>query len=171
MKTIKIIIGIISLISIIFFATGLVVKETNYASEITVNTSVETVFKAFTKQGNSKNWIPELKSIEILEEKLGKTGSTYTMIIDNQEQEIIVTKKIMAFVPNEKATYFFDAENLLRTNDYIFSEEKGITTIQLKASCKSKSYIMGCMLPFFKGVLTRQDESHLNNFKNFIEKQ
>lgn len=171
MRLVKIIIIIISVISVIFFATGLFVKESNYASRVTVNQPVEIVFNTFTKQGNSKNWIPELKSTEILEEKLGKTGSTYKMIISNQDQEIEVTKKIMAFVPNEKATYFFDAENLVRTNDYVFIDKNGTTVIELNASCKSKSYIMGCMLPLFKGVLKRQDESHLNSFKNYAEKQ
>ena len=35
MKTIKVILGIITALTIVFFATGLFVKETNYTAEVT----------------------------------------------------------------------------------------------------------------------------------------
>ncbi|WP_439131677.1 SRPBCC family protein [Polaribacter sp.] len=170
MKTVKIIIGIISAISIIFFATGLVVKETSYTAETTINKPVEEVFTAFNKKGNIKNWIPEVKSVEVLNENIGITGSTYKMVVENQGQEITMTEKVMAYVPNEKITLFFDAENMLKTDDYTFKEKNGVTTVTLKASCQSDSYIMACLFPYFKSTFKTQDQSYLNNFKAFIEK-
>ena len=80
-----------------------------------------------------------------------------------------MTEKVMAYVPNEKVTLFFDAENMLKTNDYLFSEKNGVTTITLNSSCKSESYIMACMFPYFKSVFKEQDQSYLNNFKAFAE--
>ena len=171
MKTVKIILGIITAISLVFFATGLFVKETNYTAQVSVNKSVNEVFEAFNKSENIKNWIPEVKSFEVLNENIGKTGSTYKIVVENEGQEITMTEKVKAFVPNEKVTLFFDAENMLKTDDYIFTEKDGITTITLNSSCQSDSYIMACMFPYFKSTFQAQDQSYLDNFKTYIEKQ
>ena len=171
MKTIKIILGIITAIVVIFLATGLLIKETSYTTQVSVNKSVETVFETFNNSENIKNWIPELKSFDVIKENIGKTGSVYKMVVENQGQEIVMTQKIIAFVKNEKVTLFFDAENMLKRDDYIFVEKNGITTITLNSSCQSESYLMACMFPFFKGTFQEQDQTYLNNFKAFAEKQ
>ncbi|WP_298778433.1 SRPBCC family protein [uncultured Polaribacter sp.] len=171
MKKIKIILGIITAITLVFFATGLFVKETNYTTEITINKPVNEVFEIFNTPNNVKNWIPEIKSIKTLNENLGKTGSLYQIVVMSQEEEITMTEKVMAYVPNEKVTLFFDAENMLKTDDYVFTEKDGKTTITLNSSCKSDSYIMACMFPYFKGTFIEQDQLYLNNFKDFVEKK
>ena len=82
-----------------------------------------------------------------------------------------MTEKVLAYVENEKVTLFFDAENMLKTDDYAFTENDGKTTIILNSSCKSDSYIMACLFPYFKGTFQEQDQSYLNNFKEFMEKE
>jgi uncharacterized membrane protein len=171
MKTIKIILGIITAIVVVFLATGLIIKETSYVTQVSVNKSVEVVFETFNNSENIKNWIPEVKSFDVVNENIGKTGSVYKMVVENQGQEIVMTQKIIAFVKNEKVTLFFDAENMLKRDDYVFVEKNGTTTITLNSSCQSESYLMACMFPFFKGTFQEQDQTYLNNFKAFAEKQ
>jgi predicted small secreted protein len=171
MKTIKIILGIITAIVVVFLATGLIIKETSYVTQVSVNKPVEVVFETFNNSENIKNWIPEVKSFDVVNENIGKTGSVYKMVVENQGQEIVMTQKIIAFVKNEKVTLFFDAENMLKRDDYVFVEKNGITTITLNSSCQSESYLMACMFPFFKGTFQEQDQTYLNNFKAFAEKQ
>jgi uncharacterized membrane protein len=171
MKTIKIILGIITAIVVVFLATGLIIKETSYVTQVSVNKSVDEVFETFNNSENIKNWIPEVKSFDVVNENIGKTGSVYKMVVENQGQEIVMTQKIIAFVKNEKVTLFFDAENMLKRDDYVFVEKNGITTITLNSSCQSESYLMACMFPFFKGTFQEQDQTYLNNFKAFAEKQ
>ena len=171
MKTIKIILGIITALTLIFFATALIIKETNYTTQVSVNKPLGEVFETFTNPKKIKNWIPEIKSFEVINENLGKTGSAYKIVVENQGQEIAMTEKVMAYVPNEKVTLFFDAENMLKTDDYAFTENDGKTTIILNSSCKSDSYIMACLFPYFKGTFQEQDQSYLNNFKEFMEKE
>jgi LPS O-antigen subunit length determinant protein (WzzB/FepE family) len=45
MKTIKIILGIITAIVVIFLATGLFVKETNYTANVSIDKPIEEVLK------------------------------------------------------------------------------------------------------------------------------
>lgn len=169
MKTVKIIISIISVLTLAFLATGIVIKETTYAAEVTIDKPINLVFKEFNKYENTKNWIAEIKSFETVNENFGKTGSVYNIIIENQGQEIKMSQRILAYVPNEKVTFYFDAENMLKKDDYLFTEKDGVTTITLNTSCNSKTYIMSCILPYFKGKLEDQSQVYLDNFKEFLE--
>ncbi|TMM31900.1 SRPBCC family protein [Polaribacter aestuariivivens] len=171
MKAIKIILGIITVLVLAFFVTGLVVKETKYTATVSVNKPVEEVFDAFIKIDSVKNWIPEVQSVTTINKNPGITGSIYDVVVLTQGQEIKMTEKIMAYVPNEKVTLFFDAENMLKKDDYIFTDENNTTTITLSASCKSDSYIMACLFPYFKSTFQEQDQSYLNNFKKYIEEE
>jgi len=171
MKRIKIILGIISGLTLIFFTTGLFVKETNYTTIVEVNKPLENVFETFNQIEDIKNWIPEVKTVNVITKSLGKTGSIYKIVIDANDQEITMTQKIVAYVPNEKVTVFYDAENMLKTNDYIFEEKNGVSKITLNSTCRSDSYIMACTFPYFKGTFMAQDQSYLNNFKSYIEQK
>jgi predicted small secreted protein len=171
MKTIKIILGIITALVLVFFMTGLLIKETNYSAQVSINKPVNEVFKTFNNSENIKDWIPEVKSFEVVKNNPGKTGSIYKIVVDNKGQEITMTEKVLAYVENEKVTLFFDAENMLKTDDYIFTEKDGITTITQNSSCKSESFLLACVFPYVKWKFENQDQSYLNNFKAFIEKK
>lgn len=172
MKTIKIILGIIIAISLIFFGTGLVIKEINYETKVVVNKPLKEVFVMFNDDDNLKNWIPELKSIDALEKKAGVTGSRYKMVVlDGNGNEITMEEKVLAYVENQKVTLYFDAQGMLKTDDYTFTSDGTKTIITNKTNCKSDSYIFGCMMPYFKGTFEDIDQGYLNNFKAFAEKQ
>ena len=79
--------------------------------------------------------------------------------------------KIFTDVENKKVTLYFDADDMLKTDDFTFSEENGVTTIVKDVVCKSDSYIMSCLFPYFKGTFSAIDQESLNNFKTYIEKQ
>ena len=169
MKTIKVILIIISIVVVAFLATGLLVQQTNYSATVSIDKPIDEVFSNFMQIDSVKNWIPDIKSVKPVNINPGITGSVYDVVVLNQGQEIAMTEKIMAYVLNEKVTLFYDAENMLKKDDYLFSEENGITTITLNAACQSESFIMACMFPYFRGTFQAQDQSYLNNFKTFLE--
>ncbi|MGY0407349.1 MAG: SRPBCC family protein [Polaribacter sp.] len=168
MKAIKIILIVISILVIAFFATGLAVKETKYSIKVSINKPVNEVFKTFNTMDSIKKWIPEVHSVKTMHKNIGITGSVYKIALEIKGKEITMTEKIMAYVPNEKVTLFYNVENMFKKNDYIFSDEKGVTTITLNASCRSDSYLMACIFPYFKRTFKEQDQKYLNNFKAYV---
>lgn len=170
MKTVKIILGIIITLSIAFFATGLIIKELNYESKVTINKPVEEVFAIFNNDENLSKWIPEIKSIKEINKVDGMVGSTYAVTVISQGQEMTLEEKVLAYEPNKKVKLMFNGGGMLKTDDYIFESNGGNTIIKLKANCKSTGFILGCMLPFVKGKLQEQDQQYLANFKEFVEK-
>lgn len=170
MKAIKIILGIVTVLVILFFSTGLLVKETTYQVRVEINKPLSEVFIAFNDQNSMKKWVPEVIAIEPINIKPGIVGSEYKMTVDTNGQTVIMTEKVMAYIPNQKVTLYFDAGYMLKTDDYNFSEDNGITLLVKDVVCKSDSYIMSCMFPYRKGFFIDMDQKYLDNFKAYIEK-
>jgi uncharacterized protein YndB with AHSA1/START domain len=171
MKTIKVILISISVLVLVFLGTGIVVQKTNYSAKVSIKKPINIVFRNFMKIDSVKNWIPDIKSVKAINKNPEVIGNTYNVVVLNQGQEIAMTERITSYVPNEKVTLFFNAENMLKKDDYFFTEENGVTTVTLNASCQSESFLMACMFPYFKGTFQAQDQSYLNNFKTFLEKK
>jgi uncharacterized membrane protein len=170
MKAIKIIVGIITVLVIVFFSTGVLVKETAYQVSVEVDKPLSTVFRAFNDHGSMKDWLLEVKAIEAINIKPGIVGSAYKITVDNKGQTVIMKEKILAYVPNKKVTLYFDAGDMLKTDEYNFSKKNGRTLIIKEVVCKSESYIMSCMFPYLKGFFTEVDQKYLDSFKAYIEK-
>ena len=171
MKGIKIILGIVTILVIVFFSTGLIVKETTYQVKVEINKPLQTVFSVFNNQELMKEWLTDVKSVTPINVKPGIVGSEYKMIVENQGKEMVMNEKVIAFIPNKKVTLFFDADDMLKTDDYRFSFSEDKTTIVKEVVCKSDSYLMSCVFPYFKGMFIEIDQKYLDNFKAYIEKQ
>lgn len=171
MKAVKVILGIIIFISLVFFSTGLVVKENKYSLSVEVDKPLSEAFTAFNDLSKIQKWIPEIKKIDTIQFNTGISGSKFEMVVNNQGKEITMQEKVLVFVANEKVTLYFDAEGMLKTDEYLFKEENGKTQITLNASFVSEdSYLLSCVFPYFKGTVKGIDEQYLNNFKTYIEK-
>jgi uncharacterized protein YndB with AHSA1/START domain len=169
MKTVKVILTILVILSLLFLGTGLVIKENRYSTEIHINKSLSETFRMFTDQETMNQWIPEITKIETIEEKPGLVGSEYRITLDNQGQTMTKKEKILAYVQNQKVTFYFDAEGVLKTDDYTFVSDGNSTTIKLDVTFQAEKYILSCMFPYFKGIFKGVDERYLNNFKVFAE--
>jgi uncharacterized membrane protein len=171
MKIVKIIVIFLVVLSFIFFGTGLVIKENNYSVEISINKPLEETFQLFNNQELMTQWVPQVTKVETIKENPGIIGSEYRITIDNNGETITMKEKVLAFVENQKVTQYFDQENVLKTNDYVFATEGSQTKIVLNATYQAESYILNCVFPYFKGTFKGVDQTNLDNFKTFAEKQ
>jgi uncharacterized membrane protein len=171
MKTVKFIVVLLVLLSIVFFGTGLVIKESNYSVEVSINKPLEETFQIFNNQELMTQWVPQITQVEAIKENPGMIGSEYRITMDNNGQAVTMKEKVLAFVENEKVTQYFDQEGVLKTNDYTFTADGNQTKIVLNATYQGESYILNCVFPYFKGTFKGLDETNLENFKQFAEKQ
>ena len=168
MKAVKIVLGIVTALVLVFLLTGVIVTEVKYTAEIEINKPINEVFKNFENVDFMKKWLPEVKSIEPIEEKVGVVGSTYTMTVINQGQEMKMVEKITAYIPNEKMTFQFDSDQMTKIDDYNFIANGNKTKMIQNCSVNSKSYITACLFPYFKG--TFKNLSYMKRFKEEVEK-
>lgn len=169
MKAIKIILGVITFLIIVFFSTGIFIKETTYTCQVLVDKPLQQVFTVFNDTAKIKNWIPEIKSLKVITTTPNRIGSVYEMVANNRGQEITMTESVLEYEENKKVSHYVDAQNMLKTDRYTFFSESGKTKIILQSSCQSNSYIISCIFPYSKGIFKEIDQGHLNNFKEYIE--
>lgn len=169
MKAIKIILSIVTLVALVFFATGLVVKEVNYSVEVEIDKPIKEVFTLFTAPETLQKWMPEVKSLEPIDLKEGKVGSTYKMVIDNQGQQIAMIQKILAYIQNKKMTFRFDSDEMVKIDDFVFVENGSKTKMIQNCSVNSKSYITACLFPYFKGTFAAASQEYMDRFKKLAE--
>ena len=169
-KIVKIILSIIVTLSIAFFALGIVIQELNYTSQIAIKKPLSEVFELFNNTEKISAWVPEIKSVKTVTKTDDIKGSTFSIVVNNQGNEIVLKEKVLDFIKDEKVTLFFKGGGMLKTDNYLFETTKNATTLlTLKTTIKSESFILGCMLPLVKSKLKDQDQQYLNNFKKFAE--
>lgn len=170
MKVVKVILGVLIALSIGFFSIGLIIKETTYSVEVEINKPITETFTAFNDSNSLQKWIPAIKTFETIEEKPGKIGSEYRLLmVDKGGNDVEVREKVLAFVENQKVALSMNTGDMLKTDDFTFLETLSGTTIKLESVCKTESYLLSCVFPLFKGTFKRVDQENLNNFKSYIE--
>lgn len=171
MKTVKIVLGILILLTVAFFCTGLVIKENTYKHEITINKPISETFEIFSDQSLVKEWIPEITNIEEIDMKPEMVGSVYRVTMNNEGVVLSKKETILAYVKNQKVTYYHDAEGVLKTDDFSFSSDGANTKISLESKYSGKSYLISCVFPYFKGTFKDVDVQNLERFKAYAEKR
>ncbi len=170
MKAIKIILGIVTALVVAFLLTGLIITEVKYTVEVEVDKPIKEVFEYFENVDLMKKWLPEIKSIEPIDEKSGVVGSTYTMTVVNQGQEMKMVEKITAYIPNKKMIFQFDSDRMIKTDDYNFIANGNKTKVVQNCSVNSKSYMAACLFPYFKGKFKELSLGYMIRFKKEVEK-
>lgn len=170
MKTVKIVLGIVIALSLAFFAMGIIVQEIDHTSKVTINKPVEEVFKLLSNQEQWSEWIPEITAIKTVTTSAEVKGNSYAITVKNQDQEIALEERVLAFEPNKNLKLLFQGGGLVKIDDYNFHSVNGTTEIVVDTKTRSESFILGCMLPLVKGKLAQESQQYLNNFKEFAEK-
>lgn len=171
MKAVKIILGIVIALTVVFFATGIVVQEVTYTSEIEIKKPIEIVFSTFENPQTMKEWLPEIIAIEPIEEKDEIVGSTYKMTVDNQGQTAVMKETITAYIKNKKMIFNFSSDQMIKIDAFNFTSENGVTKVVQHSTIRANSYIMSCMFPYFKGTFKKMSQDYLQRFKEFVEKK
>ncbi len=170
MKFIKISGFTLAALTLIFFAIGLLFPSVNYSATVTINNPLSETFALFNDTSRLKEWLPEVKSIEVIKEVPGKVGSQYKMIIEAESDTMSMHETVTAFEIDKHIGFVFIAGSMQKTDNYTFASEGTKTIITGKYECKGTTLFYKSMFSFFKGYFKEIDEKYLNNFKAIAEK-
>ncbi len=170
-RILKLIIGILVTLILIFLMAGLFVPKVSYSTSVTVNKPLQVTWEQFNDRGAIQNWIPEVQHIKILKETPQVIGSQYQMYVDSGKGEIIMTETVTEFVPPEKVGLEYNAGQMLKRDKFSFSGDTTTTTISGTHICRGSNYIHRCLFAFFKGMFRNTDQKYLDQFRDWTENQ
>ncbi|GGH00606.1 hypothetical protein GCM10011416_19030 [Polaribacter pacificus] len=171
MKFLKGFLRLLLLLLIVFLSTGLLVKETSYQVNTSIDRPLQEVFTHFYAKKTHKEWQPNLQSIKALDIKEGVVGSLYELNMVKTTDTIRFIEKTIAYIPNKKLIFTLHSDQLFKTDDYEFQELGSTTVITKNVVYKSEDYLMQCLFPYLKNKFITLDKNYLDNFKSYIEKQ
>ena len=171
MKVFKLLFRIVLLLIIIFFLTGLFVKNVTYSVTTDIEKPLEETFLLFNDETKIKEWIPEVISFEQINITEAMIGNTYKMVVVSNGEDIEMTEKILNYIPNQKVELGFEIDGMHKINAISFTSSQNTTTITNDITIEGTNYMLKCMFPYFKSKFKSLDQETLNNFKAFAENQ
>lgn len=171
MKYLKILLGIILLLVLIFLAIGLFVPSISYESEVTVNKSAAESWAVMSDEANLGKWIDGFKRTELVsgtENTLGAVSHVYVRG-QSEEDEMMMTETITKFEKNKVMGMTFTMDFMDMEYEMNFKEEGGKTVIQSKSKTKGNSIWAKPMVALMKGAMKEQEDNNMKSLKNIID--
>ncbi len=156
-------------LGIVFFSLGLIFPKVTYTAEVTVNKPVAEAFRKFNDPGTLSRWIPEMKSLEILEIKPGMVGTKMKMIIENNGKRMELFEEVTAYEENKLIGLSFNSGMMQKEDRVEFIGSGETTTIKGTYTATGSNLFYKSLFSLFKNQFKSIDETYLNNFKTFIE--
>lgn len=170
MKYVKYILGLISILALIFIGNGFLNPSLSYTSEIIVDKPIKEAWAVMSDESKLDQWLKGLTKIEHISGERGGVGGVtkYTYVENGQESEIVET--INAISPNESISMDFVMEDVMNMDYKVdFQRKDGKTQIKSSTTTEGIGIFMRSMLSFMKGSMLSQENENMGNLKKLIE--
>ncbi|HNQ12857.1 MAG TPA: SRPBCC family protein [Bacteroidia bacterium] len=169
MKVLKYVLIAILLLVAAFFLVGIINPKVEYNASIEINKPLEETFELFNNIDHLQAWIPEVKSVEVMEGEPHEAGAKLRMTVESEGNAVVLNETVLEYVPNQKVVLDFEAGAMLKTNSVQFTAKGDQTIIEGSYVCRGSNMFYRSMFRFFKGTFQTIDQGYLNNFKKFAD--
>jgi len=166
----KIVIGLLSTVLIVFLLAGVFVPQVKYNTVISVHASPQETWTKFNDPGQMSNWMPEVLEIDLIRIEPDNVGTEYAMKVESEGGDVRITQRINEYVPNQKVVLHLDAGDMIKTSTYYFTVEESMVVITGNHICEGQSYIFKCIFAYFRPMFKRIDDEHMSQFKEWVER-
>lgn len=169
MKYLKILLGIIAVLAMLFIGRGILTPSISYSSEITVDKSINEAWAVMSDESKISQWLKSIKSVEHVSGEKNTVGCVTKYIFDEDGQESTVIETIKAIRPNEHITMEFAMEGVMNMDYQVdYSEKDGKTHIKSSTVTTGTGMFMRSMVSFMTGAMQTQEDENLGNLKKLI---
>ena len=151
-----------------FLSLGLIHPSFTYSNTITVDSSVEEAFAAFTDESRAGEWLIGYKGYDILEGEPHKPGSIFLMKFEVDENTMEFTETLTAFKQNEEFSFDMETEYF---NGSVEVKVSGSHPCIIEATTvTSGSNVFYCsMFYLMQSALKDQSQKNYDLLKDMIE--
>jgi uncharacterized membrane protein len=161
---------VIVFIIVLFFSLGVIFRQHEYTISTTVNAPVEKTFAIFNDTSKIKEWLPGLRSMELIRGNLHEAGSKFRVIFDDDGKEISMTETITAFRQNELVSFNIANEFIKSKNEVRFVPRGDVTEVIARVSYRGTHIFQKSILALFSGMVKKQQEESYHLLKQLVEK-
>ncbi len=145
----------------------------SYGHEITVDKSLKEAWAVSQDESKFSQWLKGFKSIELISEEEGKSGSKYKIVVSPGEgqPDFEMIETLVSWKEFELVEMSFDNESMQIDQTITHSESNGKTTIKTHSKTKAKGIVMRSMFAIMDmfDAFQAQEEKNIEALKKVIE--
>ena len=169
MKILKILIGTILLLTIGFFALGLVKPTIQYDCEVTINKPAREVWAVMSDESKMADWISGYISSELISGTSNTVGAVTKINVEENGQEMSMQETITAITPGELLSMDFTMD-MMDMHYTLKLENKGSSTLVKTSSItKGNGMLYKSIVALMPAAMQAQEVQNLNNLKRLVE--
>lgn len=170
MKVLKILLGILAILVIGFFAMGLMNPTVSYSTEVEVNKTLKESWAVFSDESKLDQWILGYEGMEVLEGEKDKVGSKYLLKMEHEGEPMEMTETLLAFEKEKQYKMQFDNKVMIQDVDVQFSaKDENTTVIHVDSEVAGKGIFMKSMFAFMTGTFENVSADMYGRLKTLIE--
>lgn len=170
MKYLKYILGVITVLVLIFLTIGFMSKSISYDSEVTIERSAEEVWSVMQDEATLPDWIEGYQRSELISGDKGKVGAVSKVYVSEGGQESVMQETIKELVPHQKMTMLFEMEGFMDMDYEIRLDDQGDKTVLTSTSItRGDGVFARAMVFFMQGGMKKQEDKNMAKLKSIIE--
>ncbi len=169
MKYFKVFLIIVVLISVGFILIGVIVPKISYETTITTNKPVEETWDMFSDTELMAEWMQGFKSKKVLSGDATTPGSTYEVIIVQNDEEYVMTETLVEYKEDELYVFTIENDILLSKQEVHFKSDGDGTIVTEKSVTEGKSLIMKSIISLTKSIFQKNSDEKYNSFKKLVD--
>ncbi len=170
MKVVRVLVGIIGVLLLIFAGMALIGPKINYNNEVTINAPKEKVWQIINDTDKGGEWLPGLKKVEVVKEVPGKVGNILNMTYEVDGKTSVIKETFTEFKENESLAFNMEHEIFYNAYRMDLTEENGQTKVRSCSNVKGKGFFFRGMIPLMKKMFKQQDMDTMKQLKELVEK-
>jgi len=169
MRILKLILGLLLGLALVFFAVGIFTPSFTYENKVEVNASVEKAWAIFTDESRMGDWLTGFQSMETISGNPGEVGSKYRMIFVENGEEMVIMEEVTAFQENELFAFTLDADPLISDVEVKFRGDESKTEMTATNHVVGKNFLWKSMLRIMKSMIANRGQEQYDKLKEIIE--
>ena len=170
MKALKIILGILLIVVLAFFAVGLFASEVTYQNTVTIDRSPEQVWEVFHQSEKLGSWLDGFERIENLSGNKLEVGSRWKLFFDQDGEKIEIVEQVTAVKTNELYAFDLETDPFLGATEILLEPlEAGQTRLTAKTRINGRNLFWRSLMRLSKGYMIDQSQQSYDKLKQVVE--
>lgn len=168
MKILKILLGIIFVLALLFFGRGLLTPSIAYENTIVTNKPAKEAWAVMSDEANLPKWISGYVKSELISGTPNTVGAISNVTVDDNGTITVMKERITAIKEYEKMAMNFTIDFMDMDYEMNFKEKDGKTTLVTKSVTRGNGLFAKSIISWIQGGMVAQEDKNLANLKDLI---
>ncbi len=142
----------------------------DYKLSFTIHKPIDQVFVAFLDIDLMKDYMANLKSIEMLHGKPGEVGTKFRLTFEENGDHVFVEEEIIAVEPNKYLKFSMDNKVLEGFGEFKLAAKDSTTSVTYINNVRGKNIFWKSILALARSTIIERTQNDFDRFKAIIEK-